>query len=183
VGLGWTTSASDLDLDASCLVLQDKDNDGDLDPINAVYFGNKIIPGIQSMGDNRSGEGAGDDELIEVDLNLVDKNFAALAFCVNIYSSGRSFKEVTNSYVRLFDPATKHEYARLSLDANCKANGVIFCVIYRGKANEPWSLLSVGEDCGGNTCMSVVCGLWDGNLRETFSSAPAAAPAGCCVLS
>ena len=57
IGLGWETTTENLDLDASCVLLNDVDGDGDLDPIDAVYFLQKDKPGIHSTGDNRTGEG------------------------------------------------------------------------------------------------------------------------------
>lgn len=177
VGLGWTTSQEDLDLDASCILLNDKDGDGDLDPVGAVAFFNKEVSGIRSTGDNRSGAGSGDDEQIVVDIDKVAPDISALAFVVTIYTSGRSFKEVLSSYIRLFDPVTQHEFARLTLDGSCKKSGVIFCVISRGATPpDPWSVLSVGEPCEGKTCREVTCGLWDGSLDATSSG-------GCCSLS
>merc|ERR1712159_336073 len=67
VGLGWTTK-KDLDIDASCILLRDDDGDGDLDPQVGVGFFNLSEAGVTHTGDNQTGEGAGDDEQIKVDL-------------------------------------------------------------------------------------------------------------------
>ncbi len=78
-------AVSSRDLDASCVLLADTDRDGDLDPIGCVYFGAKVGPGIQHMGDNRTGEGAGDDETILLDLQGVDGKVEAIALTVSIF--------------------------------------------------------------------------------------------------
>ena len=145
--------------------------------MDCVYFAEKIKPGIMSHGDNRSGAGEGDDEVIEVDLNGVRPNIAALAFVVNIYTSGKTFKDVRSSYIRLFDPITKMEFGRFTLDNACKAQGVIFCIVYRGKNGEPWNILTTGTNCDGNTCKSVRCSLWDGSLDSPSGGD------GCCSIS
>ena len=187
VGLGWTTkSGKALDLDASCILLRDVDNDGDLDPVGAVYFLNKKEPGIMSSGDNVSGDGQGDDEIISVDLGRVQKEISALAFVVNIYSSGASFSDITQSYVRLFDNVDGHEFARFTLAEHLSSQGVIFCVVYRGtKPDEAWSVFSVGEECQGQTCMDITTKLWDGSLRNVNNLATTSAQeggGGCCTV-
>ena len=188
VGLGWTTSKS-VDIDASCILLRDDDGDGDLDPQVGVGFFNLSEPGVKHMGDNRTGDGEGDDEQILVDLKRVRHDIDALAFVVNVYSNHASFSSVTNSYIRLFDPSSNHEFARLTLGENISSRGVIFCVLYRGSAGKPWTLLSCGEECEGRTCKDVVTKLWDGSLnkpRGGRAAAPTtAAPttAGCCIIS
>ena len=188
IGLGWTTTGTNLDLDASCLLLQDIDNDGDLDPLRAVYYGRKEEPGVKSTGDNLTGEGDGDDEQILIDLDAVDPQITALAVIVTIFTRDKTFAEVPEAYVRLFDQASKHEYARYVMSdgsqpatatiaegaaataegaattANARDNNaLIFCMLVR-EANSAggWTLLSVGEPCQGRTVFEVKTALWDG---------------------
>src|SRR5258705_7102621 len=71
VGLGWdarTTTGTEFDLDASAIAVNAGGkvySDG-----HFVFFNNKTSPdqSIVHTGDNRSGEGAGDDEAINVNL-------------------------------------------------------------------------------------------------------------------
>jgi tellurium resistance protein TerZ len=184
-GLGWTCNR-DLDLDASCLFLKDIDNDGDLDPYKAVYFGNKVEPGVESSGDNRTGAGSGDDEVITVDFSRLEKDVAALAMVVNVFTDGGSFENISESYVRLFDGESGHEYARYTLDARYKKRGMVFCVLYKGQGGEPWSVLSVGEECDGRTAHAIHTTLWDGSLDGSSPSPPSNAAVsneGCCTVS
>ncbi|KAJ1422216.1 TerD domain-containing protein [Ochromonadaceae sp. CCMP2298] len=190
VGLGWDTSGcAGIDLDASCLYLADVDNDGDLDPVDGVYFGQKSKPGVTSSGDNTTGAGDGDDETLIVDLAKVPKKITTLAFCINIYSQNMSFANVKNAYVRLFDTRSGHELARYALvhDKLGSKTGLIFCLLTRGKtANDPWSLLSVGEACDGRRLMEISSPLWDGKWSgqadgtATMSSGGSGDP--CCVI-
>ena len=125
-------------------------------------------------------------EQIKVNLKKVRQSIDALAFVVNVYSSHANFSSITNSYVRLFDPKTKHEFARLTLGGHIKSRGVIFCIVYRGQAGKPWTLLSCGEECEGRTCKDVTTKLWDGSLnkpRGAMRAAETRTPAGCCNIS
>ena len=195
IGLGWTTKNSDLDLDASCTVLQDVDLDGDLDPVGIIYFGNKVMAGIKSLGDNRSGAGDGDDETILVDFDDIPSNITNLAFIVTIYTLHRTFSEVTSSYVRLYDRGNGHEFARFTLSGDLKKNGVIFCMLVRGADMKSWSVLVIGEQCEGRTAREVRTPLWDSgggaSLSPTVatvtpqansSSSQAQGDGGCCCV-
>lgn len=172
LGLGWTPYSGGLDLDASCILLKDADGDGDLDPWKIVYFGNKTEAGVMSKGDNTTGAGSGDDETICVNFANIDPSVSALAFVVNIYTTGGSFKNIKDSYVRMYDPNSRHEYARLTLDNRYTKSGVVFCVIYRGQGpNTPWTVLAVGESCDGRRATEVGCALWD-NPNAAPSTGP-----------
>src|ERR1700742_1416402 len=74
IGLGWdirTTSGADFDLDASALMLDA--NGKILSDQHFVFFNNLNSPdgSVQHTGDNRTGEGEGDDEAIKVNLSGV----------------------------------------------------------------------------------------------------------------
>jgi len=103
VGLGWTSREEDMDLDASATLLGTPNNDGVLHPIDICYYNAKKRPGVYSKGDSRSGFWKGDDEQIVIDLQKVEPRVAAIAISVTIYSFGRTFKDVTKSYVRIVD--------------------------------------------------------------------------------
>ncbi len=76
VGLGWdvrTTTGTDFDLDASAIATgADKKVVSDQ---HFVFFNNLKSPdgSIEHAGDNRTGEGEGDDEVINVDLAAVPR--------------------------------------------------------------------------------------------------------------
>lgn len=201
VGLGWDTAPTSktIDLDASCLFLADIDNDGDLDPTDGVYFGQKKKPGVESSGDNTTGAGSGDDEKLFVNLAEVPAEVTTLAFCVNIYTSDASFADVKNAYVRLYNTKTQHEYARftLSREAMGNENALVFAFLVRENKSgvkDAWSILSVGEVCGGRTVKDIESplwdGRWDGNTKygevPSYSHAQGSSSGGddgCCALS
>ena len=116
VGLGWTSRGADMDLDASATLLGTPNSDGVLHPIDICYYNAKNRPGVYSKGDSRSGFWKGDDEQIVVDLLKVEPRITAIAFSVTVYTYPRTFKDVTNSYVRIVDARSKFEYARYTLD-------------------------------------------------------------------
>ena len=91
VGLGWDTNkydgGYDFDLDASVFLLGENKkvtSDSDL-----IFFNNKkhSSGSVEHMGDNRTGEGDGDDEVVKIDLSKVPSNIHRIAFTVTIYDA------------------------------------------------------------------------------------------------
>jgi tellurium resistance protein TerD len=78
--------------------------------VDLIYFGRKTGNGISHMGDNTTGEGDGDDEKIRIDFNSVSKSTKELFVTVNIYSNGKTFKDVSNAYVRLCASAKPYTF-------------------------------------------------------------------------
>ena len=92
VGLGWdvrSTTGSDFDLDASALGLAE--NHKILSDEYFVFFNNLSSPdgAIEHQGDNLTGEGEGDDEVINVDLTTVPPTVDSIVFPVSIYDGRR----------------------------------------------------------------------------------------------
>ena len=150
VGLGWdvrSTTGTDFDLDASALGL------GENHKIVAdeyfVFFNNTSSPegSIEHTGDNLTGAGEGDDEVIKVDLSAVPATVSSIVFPVSIYegdSRGQSFGQVRNAFIRVVDQANGTELARydLSEDASTET-AMVFGELYR---NGPeWKFRAVGQ--------------------------------------
>jgi stress response protein SCP2 len=146
LGLGWTCEGS-LDLDSSVILLNNK-----LGVDNVVSFSNLSAPGVKHRGDNTTGDGDGDDEVIFVELNKVKPSVHNLVFVVNMYSSA-TFARVSNSYVRLVSGT--HELARYKLDGSVQSRGLIFCRLTR-KENS-WVLHCLGRECRGQKASSDEC--------------------------
>lgn len=194
VGLGWTTNEGGIDLDASCLMLGELN--GLTYPADLAYFGDKVRPGVRSMGDNMSGAGDGDDEQIVIELDKVEAHISALVIVVTIFSSGRTFSDVKDSYVRLMDEHGKHVYAKYTLTSALSKSGLIFCMIVRGEGpGQPWRLVTVGEECDGKSARGVESKLWEGSHNTTSHiiqavhpnapsnfSAPTSSNDGCCCV-
>jgi stress response protein SCP2 len=146
LGLGWTC-AEGIDLDASVLLLNQKHN---VDTI--VSFSNLSASGVTHRGDNTTGDGAGDDEVIFVELDKVKSAVHDLVFVVNIYSNA-SFNDVTDAYIRLVSGS--HELARYKLDASISSRGLIFCRLTRKDSS--WVLHCIGRGCHGQKADSSEC--------------------------
>ena len=126
VGLGWNTNkydtGADYDLDVSAFLCST--NSGSpkmLSDAHLVYYGNKTSPdkAIQHTGDNRTGEGDGDDETILVDLSKIEAGVDEISFTITIYEADvrkQNFGQVSNSYAKLYDDVTGAVIATYSLE-------------------------------------------------------------------
>jgi tellurium resistance protein TerD len=150
VGLGWdarTTDGQAFDLDASAIVCN---ADGRaLSDQHFIFFNNLTSPegAVQHSGDNLTGEGAGDDEQVRVNLAGLPAEAARVVFPVSIYAgdtSGQTFGQVRNAFIRVVNQADGQELARydLSEDASTET-AMIFGEVYRYQ-NE-WKFRAVGQ--------------------------------------
>jgi tellurium resistance protein TerD len=150
VGLGWdarTTTGSDFDLDASALLTAE---DGKVaSDQHFVFFNNLKSPdgSVEHTGDNLTGEGEGDDEVINVDLSAVPGDVAKIVFPVSIYEAEarqQSFGQVRNAYIRVVDKSNGNELARydLSEDASTET-AMVFGELYRNGAE--WKFRAIGQ--------------------------------------
>jgi len=150
VGLGWdvrTTTGADFDLDASALLCG---NDAKvLDDRHFVFFNNLTSPdgSVEHTGDNLTGEGEGDDEVINVNLPAVPPQVERIVFPVSIYEGNtrqQSFGQVVNAFIRVVDATTGSELARydLSEDASTET-AMIFGELYRH--NNEWKFRAIGQ--------------------------------------
>ena len=155
MGLGWDVAKKkglfgfgreqSIDLDASCFIFDDNNN-----PIALVYFGQLASRdgSVQHSGDNRTGEGDGDDEQIAVALNRIPANVKTLVFTVSNYT-GQNFSQVENAYCRLVDGQTGKEIARYDLSAQGNHTAQIMAKVYRH--NGEWKMHAIGENSQGAT--------------------------------
>ena len=150
VGLGWSLRATDgdaFDLDGSAFLLGAGDkvrSDADF----VFYNQNKSSDGsVVHSGDNRTGEGEGDDETITLELDKVPADVEKIAVCVTIHDAEarrQNFGMVSRAYVRCVDAITNAEVARydLSEDASVEA-AMVFGEIYRH--NGEWKFKAMGQ--------------------------------------
>ncbi|WP_455233142.1 TerD family protein [Geopseudomonas aromaticivorans] len=154
VGLGWKPRATDgaaFDLDASVFMLGENEkvpNDKAF-----VFYGNKTSPcgKVVHKGDNRTGEGEGDDEQLEVNLAGLAQDVKKMSFSVTIHEAEerkQSFGQVGNAYIRVLNKATGAEIARydLSEDASTET-AMIFGELYRH--GEEWKFKAIGQGFAG----------------------------------
>ncbi|WP_030933476.1 TerD family protein [Streptomyces sp. NRRL S-646] len=153
MGLGWEPAygGKDIDLDASVIAYGPQRNH-----IDSCYFGKLSILGgaIKHSGDNLTGEGGGDDEVIVVDLGRIPQDATGLVFTVNSFS-GQKFTEVAKAYCRLLDAATGEELVRFDLTNAEPQTGVMMAKLIRQFSGE-WEMTAMGEFVKARTVRNMV---------------------------
>ncbi|MEU6525540.1 TerD family protein [Streptomyces sp. NPDC046924] len=153
MGLGWEPAyrGKDIDLDASVIAYGPQRNH-----IDSCYFGKLQIVGgaIQHSGDNLTGEGAGDDETITVDLGRLPQDVTGLVFTVNSFS-GQKFTQVAKAYCRLLDATTGEELVRFDLTSAEPQTGVMMAKLIRQFSGE-WEMTAMGEFVKSRTVRGMV---------------------------
>mmetsp|Transcript_61624 Transcript_61624/g.127333 ORF Transcript_61624/g.127333 Transcript_61624/m.127333 type:complete len:421 (+) Transcript_61624:198-1460(+) len=148
VGLGWSCR-KDIDLDASIIATNQAGK-----VVGTTYFKDKTgIPGTRHQGDNLTGEGEGDDEVIDINLNKIQDKVASLYVVVNIYSRA-SFGDVHDSFVRLVSKTDNKVLNYYKLDSKIASRGLVFLRIFRRPLGMGWAVEALGKGCEGNTAMS-----------------------------
>ena len=150
VGLGWdarTTTGADFDLDASALMVDA--NSKILGDTYFIFFNNLTSPdgSVEHTGDNLTGEGDGDDEVIKVNLAAVPPTVDKLVVAVSIYDAdarGQNFGQVRNAYIRIVNQADNSEIARYDLSEDASnETAMIFGEVYRNGGE--WKFRAVGQ--------------------------------------
>ena len=154
VGLGWNPRATDgqaFDLDAVAFLVNESGKvraDADF-----IFFNNlKSSDGsVEHTGDNRTGEGDGDDEVIKVDLSKVPADVSKVVFCAVIYDGqarNQNFGQVANAYIRIVNTQGDAEVARYDLSEDSSTEtAMIFGELY--KNNGEWKFRAVGHGFAG----------------------------------
>lgn len=156
MGLGWDAAKkgfmgrllrqkNGIDLDASCLIFDHNNELIDIAFYNKLDTFNGIIV---HTGDNRTGDGDGDDEVIRVDLSRVPPEIKALVFVVTSYE-GHSFNKITNAYCRVVDEVTSKELIKFNVSESGSHTALIMAKIYR--VNGEWKIHAIGEQAKGKT--------------------------------
>lgn len=155
IGLGWDMNhydgEVDFDLDASVFMI--KDNGKVATDEDFVFYGNleHKTKSVIHMGDNRTGDGDGDDEVIRVELDKVSSEYTTLAVAVTIYDAEsrlQNFGMVGNSYVRVLDEETGEELLRFDLSEDyCTETALVVAEVY--KHNDEWKFKAVGSGYNG----------------------------------
>ncbi|MCM3359355.1 MULTISPECIES: TerD family protein [unclassified Psychrobacillus] len=164
VGLGWDpvsqksggflgslfgggSSGAAIDCDASVLLLNENGKLSSKQQL--IYFGNKTSNNgsVVHMGDNRTGDGDGDDEVINVNLKSVASSVHRLLFVVNIYQAKQrkqDFGLIKNAFIRLVDNDTRQELVHYNLSDNYSGKTSLFLgELYRD--GEEWKFSAIGE--------------------------------------
>lgn len=155
IGLGWDTAKydndGDFDLDASAFVIN-KNGMTRCDE-DFIFYNNLKHPsgGIVHSGDNLTGTGNGDDEVIKVNLSKLPKYADKIVFCVTIHEAERrmqNFGMVENSYIRVIDDHNGKEILRYDLKEKFSdSTAIIAGEIY--KDDSEWKFHAVGNGFNG----------------------------------
>ncbi|WP_297833878.1 TerD family protein [Pseudomonas sp.] len=163
LGLGWDPAkpsgffskilgggSQEIDLDASCIVL-----DADKKPVDLVWFRalQSTNGAIKHSGDNRTGEGDGDDESITVDLEQLPALVKYLVFTVNAFT-GQNFDKIENATCRILDSSNSKELARFNLSEKGKHTGIVMAYLSRSASG--WDFTTLGEATKGRTADDLV---------------------------
>ncbi|MDR9404716.1 MAG: TerD family protein [Halothece sp. Uz-M2-17] len=153
VGLGWdvnkSDTGSDFDLDTSVFLLGEDEKL--ISDHHLVFYNNLKSPdpdhSVEHMGDNLTGAGEGDDEVIIVNLKKVPEEVQKITFVVTIYDGekrGQNFGQVSNAFVRLVDVKTKEEVLRYDLTEDYSIEtAMIMGELY--KKDGQWRMSALGE--------------------------------------
>ncbi|HDK6621833.1 TPA: tellurium resistance cAMP binding protein TerE [Klebsiella quasipneumoniae] len=154
VGLGWDARVTDgqaFDLDASVFLVGE--NGKVLSDSHFVFYNNTTSPdgAVQHQGDNRTGEGDGDDEQVKIDLTKVAADVKKLVFAVTIHeadSRKQNFGMVSNSFMRVVNNDNGSEIARFDLSEDASTEtAMILGELYRHGAE--WKFKAVGQGFAG----------------------------------
>lgn len=155
VALGWQPkkfdTEQDFDLDASvlCLNKDGKANSGQ----DLVFYNNLKHPSgaIVHSGDDRTGGGQGDNEIISIDLPKVPANIERMACIITIYEAEtrkQNFGMIESAFARVVDAATNKEIARYDLTENYSIEtAMIVGEIYRHDGE--WKFGAIGAGFAG----------------------------------
>lgn len=154
VGLGWDARATDgvdFDLDASAfLVTTSGKVRGEHDFI--FYNQTRSIDGaIEHTGDNRTGEGDGDDESIKINLSKVSTEIDRVVITVTIHDAEarhQNFGQVQNAFIRIVNDVNQNEITRFDLNEDYSTEtAMVFGELYRHGAE--WKFRAVGQGYSG----------------------------------
>ncbi|MFF5993986.1 TerD family protein [Lysinibacillus sp. KU-BSD001] len=151
IGLGWDTNkydgGNDFDLDSSIFLL---DETGKVkDPSDFVFYNNTTggAGSVVHSGDNLTGQGDGDDEVVYVTLTDVPATVQKITFTVTIHdaeSRNQNFGMVSNAFIRIVNDATGEELIRYDLGEDFSIEtALVVGELYRH--NGEWKFSAIGS--------------------------------------
>ena len=154
MGLGWDavkkkglfgSREQSIDLDASAVMF-----DANKSAVDTIWFRQlrSRCGNIIHTGDNRTGDGDGDDEQIICDLGGIPSNVESIIFVVNSFT-GQNFSQIENAFCRIVDNDSGNELARYELSCQGSHNAQVMTKVYRH--NGGWKIHAIGENGNGRT--------------------------------
>ena len=161
IGLGWderATSGAEFDLDASIFLLG---ADGRVRGDHDFIFYNQLKSdngAVEHTGDNRSGQGDGDDETVKINLSLIPADVEKIVITVTIHDAqvrNQNFGQVANAFIRVVNDETGNEVVRFDLAEDYSIEtAMVFGEVYRH--NGEWKFRAVGQGYSGG--LAAMCG-------------------------
>lgn len=155
IGLGWNpntqASANPYDLDASAFMLGENGKLVSSDFF--VFYNQPTSPdgAVASSGDNRDGEGDGDDETLIASLDKVDQRVAEIVVVVTIHEAAerrQNFGQVRNAFIRIYDVSSGEEMCKYELDEDFSTESAVeFGRLYR--RGTAWKFEAIGRGHNG----------------------------------
>ena len=154
IGLGWderATDGGDFDLDASAFLLN---SNGKVRSDADFIFYNQLRSSdgsVEHTGDNRTGQGDGDDESVKVDLSRVPADVDKIVITVTIHDADarrQNFGQVANAFIRVVNDVTGQEVVRFDLAEDYSTEtAMVFGELYRHSGE--WKFRAVGQGYSG----------------------------------
>ena len=147
VGLGWDFSKRDtFDLDASVTGFDERN-----EPVESIYFRqlDGLVRSVHHFGDNLTGVGDGDDEVISIILNKVPARVISLAVTVNSYKSNSLIK-AKSAFIRLFETHSKREIGKFILNKTKDCIGLLLGLLERNRQTGGWFFRVMCDPIEGN---------------------------------
>lgn len=150
VGLGWdprVTDGTEFDLDTSVFITGE--NGKVINDASFIFYNDKTSAdgSVEHLSDNRSGQGASDDEQVNVKLTGLAAEVKKLVFAVTIYEAEarrQNFGQVSNAYIRVVNKADGKELARYDLSEDASTEiAMVFGELYR--SGEEFKFKAVGQ--------------------------------------
>ena len=154
IGLGWderATDGGDFDLDASAFL---PNISGKVRSDADFIFYNQLRSSdgsVEHTGDNRTGQGDGDDESVKVDLSRVPADVDKIVITVTIHDADarrQNFGQVANAFIRVVNDVTGQEVVRFDLAEDYSTEtAMVFGELYRHSGE--WKFRAVGQGYSG----------------------------------
>lgn len=146
VGVGWDAKGTDLDL--AVALFAGKELTGVVDAEHLASADGAIT----HEGDQKTGEGAGDDERVVIDMSKVSANITTMVFFVTIFGS-ETLEQVARLLIRAVRPATPPEvmcnYAFPVEEAKRSHCAVLLAKLHREDPQSNWSFTTLGTSAIG----------------------------------
>lgn len=147
IGAGWDVKKSGASMDADLMATMLTASGKVRNEKDVIFFNNKGAKSdaIYHSGDNLTGAGDGDDEIINVDLEKVPAEVTKITFVLNIYNAtqkGQSLADLDNAHIRAVNAETNEELASFKV-SDLTGTNITYCHLQRG--GEGWEFVADGS--------------------------------------